>query len=123
MKLKAFVNTRTRPSECTMRMSLKTGLFTFTKSAKEKIGIDAEKDKIMFFQDEESPKDWFVCKSKEGFTVRTGSDDTTLHFNASTLKEQLRKTHQSVGTSVLFHIGGETVIDGVNYYPLLLKRI
>ncbi|WP_407512843.1 hypothetical protein, partial [Elizabethkingia miricola] len=63
MKLKQFSKTYERSNRPMIRLNKKTGLFTINGACVEKIGLDPEKDLLQFFQDEDSPKDWYVCLS------------------------------------------------------------
>lgn len=122
MKLKAFQSTNQRLGRPIIRFSKKTGTITITKSAALKMELSSD-DKVKFFQDEDSPKDWYVSFEKEnGLSIRTLKDSGGYIFNNSGLKNEFVKTLNIPEECNSFIVGSPTVLDGVKYYPLLLNK-
>ncbi|EPL7677464.1 hypothetical protein RG089_000599 [Elizabethkingia anophelis] len=124
MKLKQFSKTYERSNRPMIRLNKKTGLFTINGACVEKIGLDPEKDLLQFFQDEDSPKDWYVCLStSSGYKSRTDKKACKAVFmNSSSLVKELVKTLNIPDDCNCFIIGAATELNGVKYWPLLLNR-
>ena len=74
MKIKIFnkINSQlVREGQATVRMNTKTGMISFSKSVCKNLGLK-DKTKVLFIQDEENPKDWYivVTKSDEGMICK-----------------------------------------------------
>jgi hypothetical protein len=88
MKLKQFNQSNLqmlpRATEATVRISASAGLISFSIRAIAEMKLSSE-DKLNFIQDEESPTDWYVEKTKDrnGIPVRTR--DNRVEFNNSRL--------------------------------------
>ncbi|MDE5525671.1 hypothetical protein [Elizabethkingia meningoseptica] len=124
MKLKQFSKTYERSHRPMIRLNKKSGLFTFNGQCVEKIGIDPNKDLLRFFQDEDSPKDWFICLSSDsGFKVRVDKAGCKAAFmNNTALVRALIKTLNIPEDCNSFIIGAATELNGVKYWPLLLNK-
>lgn len=62
-------------------MSTEKGLFTFNKPAAELINV-CEKDKVVVYQDEEEPENWYIEVVKDrGFPVRYNKRWENYKFN------------------------------------------
>jgi hypothetical protein len=89
MKIKIYNKTNSqlvREGQATVRMNTKTGMISFSKAACANIGLE-DKSKVIFIQDEESPKDWFVATTKlEDGMICKGRVRKDDHFEAITVQ-------------------------------------
>lgn len=117
MKLRQFTKTYERTQRPMLRFARKSGLVTINKAAVEKIGLNAENHFVQFFQDEDSPKDWYISLGSEtGFKVRQDKKDCNAAFmNNSALVKELVTTLSIPEDCNSFIIGGHTEMGGGNF--------
>ncbi len=89
MKLRTFNQTNSKSHTTgilTVRVSEKTGLFSFSKAASELLGL-MDGDGILVSQDEDSPAAFFIHKSTdpEAFMVRIKKSSSAFAFNCTSL--------------------------------------
>ena len=73
-----------------LSLSRKVGLFSFSSTAAQLMKIDKPGSEVEFFQSEDEPGDFYVCRttSDEGFTLRLKTKSgTMLSFNSRSLGE------------------------------------
>jgi hypothetical protein len=66
MKIKVYNRTNSqmvREGQPTVRMNIKNGIISFSKATCTNIGLK-DKTKILFIQDEENLKDWYIATTK-----------------------------------------------------------
>jgi hypothetical protein len=66
MKIKVFNRTNSqlvREGQVTIRMNTKTGMISFSKATCMNIGLK-DNSKVLFIQDEDNPKDWYITPTK-----------------------------------------------------------
>jgi hypothetical protein len=118
MKLKIYSTENCeglRIGKPTIRINAKNGFISFSKAACDILEIK-HGDYVIFNQDEERPKDWYISKTKgeTGFKVRSknvsgkclGSD---AKFNCSALTKAITKSLKIEGLSIGFMIACEPV--------------
>jgi hypothetical protein len=79
-------------------------------------------DKVEIVCDEDSreKRDWFICKSPEGFQLRSYKRDDNLCFNNSELSRSIVKQFAPGKMSIGFVVATTpTIFDGVDYYAIL----
>jgi len=122
MRLKKFEKVYHRTGRPYFRFYRKTGLFTISKPMIKKIGL-MPTDKLSFFQDEDSPKDWYLCIDQDkGTAIRFKRCGTCQMNNALLLKELVDSLNIPYDCDS-FIIGSPTELNGNKYYPLLLNKI
>lgn len=122
MKLKCFDTTVAGivSAKPYIRLNAKTGLMGLNASLVRNLKITAG-DRISFYQDESSPKDWYLAKSAEGFLVRS-KDDSAFVNNAHTAKSIIESLQKVLGgvTKVGFRVSEEPVQDGdITLYAII----
>ncbi|MDR2913457.1 MAG: hypothetical protein LBV74_01245 [Tannerella sp.] len=129
MKLKTFDLSNSKTvvlKEPTIRISRSAGLISFNKSVTELLAIN-NGQKIVFVQDEESPRDWFIKKATEpnAFLVRV-VDDGRSDLNSTCIVHRIfesiedgRKKYNAAS----FRIQPKPVeIDGEEYYLIITSN-
>ncbi len=126
MKIKRFniENTKcVKIGKPTIRFA-KQGQITLSTEAVRKMNIKPG-DKIEFIQDEEKPKDWYLKKSKIGFSTRKYSGSDALICNASTICRLFMISVEKEGALSVgcFVATVPTSIEGEEMYAILTKSI
>jgi hypothetical protein len=126
MKLKAF---NSENSKCVtektphIRLNLHGGLITLNSGcrdlAKLKAGVIIE-----FYQNEESPKDWYFGISDKGFKLRAKDKADTFTFNSSlTVKSILKSAGLTDVRGVSFPVSSAEIIeDGKKLYLIVTGK-
>ena len=124
MKLKIYNSDNTNIShkgKKTIRIHKKGGLFSFSKSAQEMIGI-IKGSRIDIAQDEESPRDFYIHKTSDpsGFHIHSKFDNLGATFNSAKLADLILdgKPYKSVS----FQIGTEQLFDGIPYHLIIVNK-
>ncbi len=120
-------STQLKPGQATIRINRKAGLISFSKQSGILMGLKKGM-KILFYQDEENPMNWYIRITSAGFPLRT-SDEKAFDFNNSSISHKILDScplpegatpHAACG----FYITDtETVIDGAKYFPFSTDRI
>ena len=129
MKLREFNMDNAKevvPTDACLRVSRSAGLITFNRTAAEMLGLH-EGGKIVFFQDENSPFDWFIKKSdsRNAFAMRFGKSKTSMDLNASRIAMRIIDSVQGRNQwkAVSFLIKTKPVeMDGENYYLIITAK-
>ncbi len=129
MKLKVFNkenSTMLVSGEPLVRISVKAGLFSFSKDAGVLLGLN-NGNKIEFVQDEETKIDWFISitDSKDGFSCRSdGQKFPRFDFNSRGLTKAILDSIKFKGTGVSFKIQENPVeLEGSKYYLILTSKL
>jgi hypothetical protein len=123
MKLKVF-NPQTLPvvrhGEATVRLSDK-GVVALSKRTCEIMNLKAG-DGIALHQDEDELSDWYLEKTKDGYTTRTsGGNLTGLMFNASSIVGLFDLNGK---TSIRFKIAQEpTIVETQTLFAILTSAV
>lgn len=124
MKLKKIeVNSNHRVNGKPVLTVSKSGKISLSPKLREKIGYEPE-DKINFFQDEESLKDWYFNLSKdEGTSLRESKVEkyTSVFIQNAGLADTLRKVFNA-DKAMTFSVGVSSEVEGVIYWPLLFNK-
>ena len=132
MKLKEFntENSKTmRVSEPVVRISTKSGVFSFNGSASELLELAT--NKVVFVQDELSLRDWYIKKSNadNAFTLRMDGKSVNVRYDfnsthlAKRVMDSLRKPGKNYQAST-FRIQQKPVeMEGVVYYLLITANM
>lgn len=101
----------------------KNGMFTISSSLAELMKFK-KGDNILFLKNEDKPKDWYICLSKnDGFPVQvTSGKYKSRKFQRKALLHVMKRTLNIPDTCNSFLIGTEVEIEGVSYFPLILNR-
>jgi bifunctional DNA-binding transcriptional regulator/antitoxin component of YhaV-PrlF toxin-antitoxin module len=125
MKIKRFTPGNTKGKAhgiASVRVS-KSGAITFSKTVKIELDLKSG-DKIEFIQSEESPKDWFITKSDNGFKLRTPPTFQVIMLNSSCVANEIFKSVEFKGRSARFLIATKpTIIDGITCYAIITSNI
>lgn len=108
----------------TIRFNRKAGLISLSKAATETIGLKAG-DKVFVINDEERPKDWYVCKTDDenGFTVRTKEDTGSADFNCTSVVKHIFETLGIHDAAVGYLVAPESEeVDGMELYAIITKN-
>jgi hypothetical protein len=109
-----------------IRVNKRAGLISLSKAAVELLGVSVGNG-VVFLQDEDSPRDWFICKSNTdvSFVLRTSDKKKQFDFNSSVLAKkilsslQVREEYISCG----FMIQKKAVeIDGQKYFLIITAK-
>ena len=104
-----------------IRISRKAGLFTFSKTAGERIGL-VEGDRVVIVQDTDSPDNFYVHKTADpsGFLLRFKTANYGASFNCSKLANVILDStpYKTVG----YILGGAQEIDGMAYHLILTSK-
>ena len=126
MKLKLVVSEKGRLTGKSISVSA-AGVFSFSKELITETGLK-EDDKLNFYQDEENPRDWFLCAEKEGQLIlrsyAKNSSYNTFMANNSDMAKKLRKSLGLLtAKSFKVPVGVVNEIEGVKYWPLITAAI
>ncbi len=81
-----------------IRINGKTGLIGFNSTLTRNLNL-SKGDRVSFYQDESSPKDWYLARSGDGFAVRMKEESSSLNnvHTAKSLIESLQKVRGGGG--------------------------
>lgn len=124
MKLKKFT-----PSKCTGRRSTtrtvsfnKRNGYIFVNQATQKDLDIKESDKITFVQDEENPKEWFLMKSDDGFTIKRSSASGSLYTMSKEVANNVIRSLEILDNAVRVMISDQAIMyEGQKLYPLVTR--
>jgi hypothetical protein len=114
MKLKEYnsLNSKSiRIGEPTLRVDQKKGTITLSKASCDMIELQ-DNDEILFLQDEDKPKDWYISKTQKpgGIRVRRPNCQYGI-FNAHALSVQIMKEIGIMHPFAVFRIAGLPVVE------------
>jgi hypothetical protein len=126
MKLKTFdlSNTKTIVTkEPVIRISKSAGLISLNASAAAAIGLAAG-DRIVFVQDEDSPRDWYIKKSTDDNAFPVRDDEGRKDLNSSHIAHRIINSAQKASDkewqAAGFKLQANPVeMDGENYYLII----
>lgn len=104
-----------------IRISRKAGLFTFSKTAGERIGL-VNGDRVVIVQDSESPDNFYVHKTSDpsGFLLRFKTANYGASFNCSKLANIILDS--TPYKTVSYILGGVQEIEGLAYFLILTSK-
>lgn len=104
-----------------LNINQKTGTFLFNQVAAELLGLE-EGARVKFLFDEDSPEDWFVIKSKDGFPLRV-KDKSLICQTAFTARKML-ESHSVEKNSCSCKIKTDSIVINrqTAYLLLFIKR-
>lgn len=124
MKLKKIeINSNSRVNGKPVITVSKSGKISLSPKLREKVGYEPE-DKINFFQDEDSLKDWYFNLSKEeGTPLRESKVEkyTSVFIQKAGLADTMRKVFNA-DKALTFSVGVSSEVEGVIYWPLLFNK-
>jgi len=110
----------------------RAGCIGFSKAAVEAFSLK-EKDRVLFAQDENNPRDWFVIKDsktagKSGFVLRKNSASAGLNCNCASvckklfesLKDKIVPNTKSIGFRLSVN---PEINDGNEYYAIITSAV
>lgn len=129
MNLKTF-NQETLPtsskSKAGMYINTKAGMFHISKAGAEKLGLK-DGDLVELHQNEDDKAEWFISKSKKGFSLRNkqkGSDENGLIFNNTVLAKIIFESIECKNQAGRCLFGSEPQkIKGVEYWPVITASL
>lgn len=120
MKLKLIKLEKTRETGKYVSIN-KAGVFHFSKDFVVENNIK-EGERIDFFQDEESLKDWYFSISKTGQSpLRSNKGNTwSLMVNCSFMAKKIKESISfDIDKTLTVPIGLSDVIDGLTIFPII----
>lgn len=104
-----------------IRISRKAGLFTFSKTAGERIGLK-EGDRVIIVQDADSPDNFYVHKTANpsGFGLRFKTANYGASFNCAKLAAVILDS--TPYKSVSYILGNAQDIDGMAYHLIQTSK-
>lgn len=104
-----------------IRISRKAGLFTFSKTAGEKIGLQLG-DRVVIVQDTDNPDNFYVHKTADpkGFLLRFKTANYGASFNCAKLAGIILDATPYKTVSYL--LGNVQDIDGMAYHLILTSK-
>lgn len=113
------------PGASTIRVNRKAGLISFSKMAGTIMNLKRGM-KLLVYQDEENPTNWYIRISSAGFPLRT-SNDKAFDFNNTTLAHKILNSadnpflkdepDKTLGACGFYISETETIIDKIKYFP------
>ncbi len=125
MKLKSFNaenSASLRTGSATVNINHGSGVLTLSRVAVLELGLKAG-DSIELHQDESSPKDWYISKSENGFTLREKAKEANgmLMFNNTTVAREILSSLNIDGNASMLIATEATSLDGVELFAILTK--
>ncbi|MDC1285229.1 hypothetical protein N8Z33_00920 [Flavobacteriaceae bacterium] len=122
MKLKVYNEQNSHGksvSPATIRIHSK-GVCSFNATAVRELNLKTN-DRVSLLQDEESPANWYICKSEDGFNLRNaGTNKTALLFNNYLFTKNLYKSCNLGGLSYGFMLSvTPEKVDGMKLYAII----
>ena len=128
MKLKVFNKENSQlliTGEPIVRISVKAGLFSFSKDAGILLGLD-KGNKLEFLQDEHSKEDWYITisDSEKAFTCRTdGEKSPRYDFNSRGLTTAILDSIKFKGKGIGFKIQKNPIeFENKQYFLLITSN-
>lgn len=130
MKLKEFNSQNSsfiKTGEPTISCNVKAGLMNLSAELCKSMKLEAD-DRVSVLQDEDTPQDWYLAASKEGFKLRKDRDDksgnTALSFNNTITVKAIAKSLGIESNYFKCRVGDEPVILGKGkYFPIITKSV
>lgn len=107
-----------RNGERTIRLSRNTGVIYMSRTLADKLEL-AESDKLLFANDEENKKDWYISKTTDpaGFNIKNDKSGVRLSnkFLSTKILDSLK-----IALNATFLVASEPMeIDSVKYYKII----
>jgi len=97
-----------------------TGRISFSVSLAKAIDLKADQ-KVVFIQDQDSPRDWYLAKVKDGFSIRLNGAVLAV-INKSLAREML-KSLEVEGTAKIPVAIQHQDVNGLRLFALLTKGV
>lgn len=97
-----------------------SGLISLTGPLVEALELKVT-DKIVFVQDEDRPKDWYIVKVQDGFPLRILKESKALAAQCSVISKKIVMQFAGTGKkSIRFQVAtSPEVIEGVSHWAIL----
>lgn len=124
MKLKIYNSENsknTHSGKATIRIARKSGLFSLSKTAGEKMGL-VRNDRVIIVEDEENPGNFYLHKTSDpsGFALRFKTENSGLSWNCSKLANIILAS--KLIKSVSYTVGNAQEIDGMPYHLIITAK-
>lgn len=116
------VSSVSRSGERTIRVNRSNGVVYISKALSEALGLK-ENEKLLFANDEENPKDWYLCKTNDinGFSLKI--DKSGVRFMNKYLSTKILDSAK-VEDSATFFVSKEPLSNNeVLFYKIITKPI
>ena len=103
-----------------VRIGVKTGLFTFNSAFAERLNLKIG-DALIICQDDDRKKDWYVAcvEAKNGFEVRAKDDQKSFTFNSVKTAKELAKAIGFENACTFLVAKNPTVVEGIAYFAII----
>lgn len=100
-------------------INIKSGRIRINKSTIDLMKLELGMQ-VVFSQDEENPKDWYLAIKEGGLLVKQGLDSTSFMAYSRYIAKVIAESCEINITSFRMNIGKEpVVVDGIEYYPVI----
>lgn len=98
------------------------GAIRFNKATVEILGLK-KGDNLVFFQDEDSPADWYFKKSTCGGSIQLRAQGNLLYVYCASIARPLLKSREISQESARFYLGDAHQVCGEGYWKILTDRV
>lgn len=112
------LSTSARNGERTIRLNRRNGVIYISRSLSDELQLQ-ENDKLLFANDEENKKDWYLCKTSDdsGFTIK--NDKAGVRFTNKFLSAKILDSVKIEANATFLVAKDPTEVDGTKYYKII----
>ncbi|MEY8591461.1 hypothetical protein AALK14_08425 [Butyricimonas hominis] len=109
-----------RSGERTIRLNRSNGVIYISRSLSDELQLQ-ESDKLLFANDEENKKDWYLCKTNDnsGFTIK--NDKAGVRFTNKFLSAKILDSVKIEANATFLVTKDPTEVDGAKYYRIIVS--
>lgn len=109
-----------RSGERTIRLNRNNGVIYISRSLSDELQLQ-ENDKLLFANDEENKKDWYLCKTSDdsGFAIK--NDKAGVRFTNKFLSAKILDSVKIEANATFLVAKDPTEVDDAKYYKIIVS--